>query len=234
MIKGSVRLLRHDVWLMSAGTAVARDGRVLVMKNPRAPLAGRGSWRALLGGQHMDHRVPDRSTNWFRNHQHAPARVPPTGRGTSSWFRNDQDDVLLLGDLERLEHRDGGSLVVLPGERARVGRGGGLRWGVPGVLAPHAAEGRAAARCQRRGARTCAPKGRRQAHPSASVSARPPRRPPPRPDQRASASSPSRGPRSYGVAGGAVGAAGAGSGAGVAGAGASGSMGGAGWRATFM
>ena len=83
------------------------------------------------------------------------------------------------------------------GERAQVGRGGGLRRGVPGVLAPHAAEGRAAARCQRRGARTCAPKGRRQAHPSASVSARPPRRPPPRPDQRASASSPSRGgPRS--------------------------------------
>jgi hypothetical protein len=44
-------------------------------------------------------------------------------------------------------------------ERARVGRGGGLRRGVPGVLAPHAAEGRAAARCQRREARTCEPKG---------------------------------------------------------------------------
>ena len=52
------------------------------------------------------------------------------------------------------------------GERALVGCGGGLRRGVPGVLRPHAAEGREAAGCQRREARTCEAKGRRQAHPS--------------------------------------------------------------------
>ena len=120
-----------DVWLKAAGTAVARDGRVLVMKKRRAPLAAAGppsgdhTWIAgvptgirnsprdvhNLFGRAQPTGPGTTSTNWPQNHQHAPARATGLGRWQAACAERAEGD--------QRWRRDGDAASLLEGARRR-------------------------------------------------------------------------------------------------------------------
>ena len=128
-----------DVWLKAAGTAVARDGRVLVMKKRRAPLAAAGPPRGTTHGSLAyqpafatrpgtcttrsgvhNQLAPEpptptgprtTNTNWPQNHQHAPARATGLGRWQAACAERAEGD--------QRWRRDGDAASLLEGARRR-------------------------------------------------------------------------------------------------------------------